>query len=448
MRTGASTQQTIAGQWEGVGTKSWLYRHYRDTGYWNCYVSPDGSDNYTYKNPVSNSGGPGWHFMAVSVHYSVATPANGWIKSWLSDDGGDWYEVSGQQQVAWPVPLDASTVMRIGAQQGGNTAGVWDGDIAWVEMRSGLAPTGGTVLWRFDANDYPGSGTTWTDPRGRQWSVANATAIVKATSAPTLRVQTGGGPTVFSGPVTLSRQPQAPLEAATKTYVDDAMSSVIAGGIPPGHVSAYAGDSAPPGYLMCDGTLYLIEDYPQLAAVVGVKYGGDGTTTFAVPNLKGRAIFMLDPTVGVFNALGKTGGSRNTVLPLHTHTLASHTHTQPTHTHGMSSHTHNAANLVTANEGSHTHNVARARNAQGSGANEDIVAAGAGGTVANTSTAAGSAHSHNVTGNTGGPSTNVTAADGNDVTGGPSTNTSGSAGSDATDDNVPPFLVLNCVIKT
>ena len=47
---------------------------------------------------------------------------------------------------------------------------VWRGRIYWVEMRSGLVPGQGALLWRFDASEYPGGNVaTWTDPRGRVW---------------------------------------------------------------------------------------------------------------------------------------------------------------------------------------------------------------------------------------------------------------------------------------
>jgi len=54
------------------------------------------------------------------------------------------------------------------------------------------------------------------------------------------------------------------------------------------------GTTAPAGYLFCDGTVYNIADYPGLAdhfeTQFGTKnnFGGDGTTTFAVPDLRGE----------------------------------------------------------------------------------------------------------------------------------------------------------------
>lgn len=63
---------------------------------------------------------------------------------------------------------------------------------------------------------------------------------------------------------------------------------------PVGHIISHMGNNAPAHYLICDGTEYTIEEYPDLAQHFinefgSVNYfGGDGTTTFAVPDLRGE----------------------------------------------------------------------------------------------------------------------------------------------------------------
>lgn len=47
-------------------------------------------------------------------------------------------------------------------------------------------------------------------------------------------------------------------------------------------------DTPPAGWLICDGTLLAIVDYPELYAVIGTTYGGDGIATFSLPNLENR----------------------------------------------------------------------------------------------------------------------------------------------------------------
>lgn len=63
---------------------------------------------------------------------------------------------------------------------------------------------------------------------------------------------------------------------------------------PTGTVISYMGNNVPTGYLSCDGTVYNISDYPKLAEQIKTEFGsynyfgGDGSTTFAVPDLRGE----------------------------------------------------------------------------------------------------------------------------------------------------------------
>ena len=63
---------------------------------------------------------------------------------------------------------------------------------------------------------------------------------------------------------------------------------------PTGTIISFMGNYAPDGYLICDGSTYNIADYPRLANFFLAqfdsinKFGGDGTTTFAVPDLRGE----------------------------------------------------------------------------------------------------------------------------------------------------------------
>lgn len=56
--------------------------------------------------------------------------------------------------------------------------------------------------------------------------------------------------------------------------------------------------AVPAGWLVCDGTVYSIADYPELAAKIGNTYGGDGVTTFAVPDDRGLFRRGLDLSKG------------------------------------------------------------------------------------------------------------------------------------------------------
>jgi len=76
----------------------------------------------------------------------------------------------------------------------------------------------------------------------------------------------------------------------------------------------------PQGWLSCDGQSLLIGDYPELFKILGTLYGGDGKTTFALPDLRGRVSMHRSDQM----PLGKSGGEAAHALtipemPGHTH---------------------------------------------------------------------------------------------------------------------------------
>jgi microcystin-dependent protein len=60
-------------------------------------------------------------------------------------------------------------------------------------------------------------------------------------------------------------------------------------GLPIGGIMMYGGSTAPTSWLTCDGSLKAIASYPALFAAIGAVNGGDGITTFAVPDYRGRS---------------------------------------------------------------------------------------------------------------------------------------------------------------
>lgn len=112
--------------------------------------------------------------------------------------------------------------------------------------------------------------------------------------------------------------------------------------VPPGSLLMFAGATAPDGYLVCDGSAVSRTDYAVLFAAIGVVYGvGNGTTTFNLPDLRGRGPLGVGAGVGLTaRALGSTGGAETVTLD--TTMIPGHTHTGTTTSNGSHAHTSNA----------------------------------------------------------------------------------------------------------
>ena len=94
-----------------------------------------------------------------------------------------------------------------------------------------------------------------------------------------------------------------------------------------GEIRMIGANFAPENWLLCNGQELQISDYPQLAAVIGITYGGDGSTTFQLPDLQGRMPLSKGQGAGLSNRiLGSKGGSDEVSLE-----LAS----MPKHAHGL-----------------------------------------------------------------------------------------------------------------
>jgi microcystin-dependent protein len=221
----------------------------------------------------------------------------------------------------------------------------WDG-IKWIPYPATLvdAPLDGNLYerqsgtWGLDPiqTDAPNTGSfysrrslTWTaDPiqsdapndantygrKGLAWS------NIGTTFALTTYVNTGDANTL----------------ASAKTYADGEA-------VPIGGIIMFGGPSPPANFLNCDGTIYNIATYPKLAAIISNRYGGNGTTTFAVPNYNGG-------NFAIGGAPGGIGGSPTvslapTHMPSHAHNIPAHYHTasSPLHAHGDSGHAHAAS---------------------------------------------------------------------------------------------------------
>lgn len=111
-------------------------------------------------------------------------------------------------------------------------------------------------------------------------------------------------------------------------YIENAIQGAVAGDtLPVGSIMPFGGETVPDNYLLCDGQAVSRTTYAQLFSVIGTSYGvGDGSTTFNLPDLRGRVPVGYDSTQTEFNSTGKTGGEKT-----HTLTVAE----MPAHQHKM-----------------------------------------------------------------------------------------------------------------
>src|ERR1700712_5701786 len=93
-----------------------------------------------------------------------------------------------------------------------------------------------------------------------------------------------------------------------------------------GEIRAFGGNYAPQGWAFCDGQLIGINQNTALFSLLGTAYGGDGRTTFALPNLQGRLPLNAGDGGGLSAyAVGDSGGTESVTLtvnqmPAHRHT--------------------------------------------------------------------------------------------------------------------------------
>jgi microcystin-dependent protein len=93
-----------------------------------------------------------------------------------------------------------------------------------------------------------------------------------------------------------------------------------------GEIRIFAGNFAPVGWMFCDGQLLPISQNETLFQLIGTTYGGDGQSTFALPNLQSRIPLHFGTFGGQTFQLAESGGVETVTLttqqiPIHTHPL-------------------------------------------------------------------------------------------------------------------------------
>jgi len=198
----------------------------------------------------------------------------------------------------------------------------------------------------------------------------------------------------------------------------------------PGIVKMFAGATAPVGHVLCNGSVVSRTGiYSALFAIVGTTYnvGGETSTEFRLPNLKGKVVVGVDAGQAEFNNLGETGGEKTHVLseaemPSHEHSGAtggrSAQHTHAGSAAGVGDHSHavymNDKVVLDGPFSGHTTGTVRQYNAS-----------------PGDNTTGSGAHGHSVS-----------------VGGEPEehTHTIPTAGSDAAHNNLQPYIAMNYII--
>ena len=112
----------------------------------------------------------------------------------------------------------------------------------------------------------------------------------------------------------------------TTNWEETTLASMSGGGgvtgdtLPIGSIMPYGSATAPINWLVCDGSAVSRTTYAELFSAIGTSFGsGDGSTTFNLPNLKGKVAVGIDSNDTDFNTIGETGGSKE--LQEHNHVL-------------------------------------------------------------------------------------------------------------------------------
>ena len=198
--------------------------------------------------------------------------------------------------------------------------------------------TGGTYTTEF-TSALP-SGTLTTSPTGNGRRIIPAGVVFNVGSVYDIQVEVtdvfGGTPQTKNAVISTEIVPlsisatgigvgkvwqKGAIDADGEIYQQDLT-------VPPtGTVVAFAGTTAPTGWLLCDGAAVSRTTYARLFAVTGTTYGyGDSSTTFNTPNLKGRVIAGFDASQWEFDLMGwKWGSITHTLsieeMPSHRHSL-------------------------------------------------------------------------------------------------------------------------------
>lgn len=293
---------------------------------------------------------------------------------------------------------------------------------------SSVASGSSTDIWASDGNTVHVTGTTTITDLGTAPRVGAMRNVIfdgalTLTHSSSLILPGGANITTAAGDCAIFyADTTSVIRCLCYTKADGAAvvePSAVSATVPVGMIAFYGGTSAPDGWLFCYGQAISRTTYSDLYALYSTTYGnGDGSTTFNLPDLRGRVIAGKDNMGGSSanrltdavsesldgDTLGDTGGEE-------THTLTGGES-------GTSAHGHGTSGLTTNSAGSHSH---------GGGLSSGSSAFGSSGSLGSGSTSSAGSHSHSVSG---------------------SIDNSSEASADDPHNNVQPTIILNAFVYT
>lgn len=174
----ASTYNTPFSQAQNTNQWSWQFFRLASNGSLSWNLFPAGTATGQSSNSLSTQAVTAGQDETLALALTIDNGAGRQIARTHRRTGTTWTPLTADTD-AGPaiVPFDGTDPIRIGAYRTNQSP--FNGRIYSVELRAGVDPAAGAVLWRFDANEYPGTGLSYVDPRGRTWTLTAANAIVK-----------------------------------------------------------------------------------------------------------------------------------------------------------------------------------------------------------------------------------------------------------------------------
>lgn len=289
---------------------------------------PNNSKGYVVRNSVSYATNANALIMRVAGNTGVTIPSG--TNKHIITDGTSIYEISqdsftnltveGNVTVEGNMVVSGAATFNTNVSVSGNIAGKGTLNITKglvVAASSGTAVCVQGALFVSAASQFTGA------------------IIAKSNVTVSGNVNIAGN-TSIGGTVTISGGNLAAPNAkvCASAYYGDG--SNLTGAMPTGAILPYGSSVAPSGYVLCNGTAYnRTGTYADLFGVIGVKYGvGDGSSTFNVPDTRGRFLAGWDAGTGVLTSvtvsmitgatIGNTGGTQAVALavaqiPSHQH---------------------------------------------------------------------------------------------------------------------------------